>query len=1146
MPLIDITTKGRIRLTLNGVELSQHVVETEAIEKALAHAAGAGDGTYVLRYPEKHLRVIGTLADPDTGLPVDTQAPTKPGTPTEVTKGATFVTFQWTPSVDNVGVTGYQVWIDGVPFGAPTTSTSFSATGRTPATQYSIRVNAFDAAGNQSEQSDPLVVTTDANAAPAWNTAQQELTTGNAYSLLLTTICSDADSNPITFSQVSGTLPTGLTFNSGAKTVSGTPSAVGAASVTFRASDGITFTDAVIVFNVLNADTTAPSVPSQPSGTAVSSSQVNLTWTAVTDQTVANARTSGLAGYKVYRDGALRATLGNVLSYSDTGGASSTQYSYTVSAYDVAGNESAQSTARLVTTLAGSSTEAADWQKRSTLPGVVWAHNFDTAAEVNRFRNNGAVGIAPNEVGGPLNFVADGFAGGGCVEINIATGATTGHSWWRPLSALAANDNGKSTADPAANGTVPVRSYSAASNSNYNFRKGYYAHPAVQAQYPYWPTAGTTDIYDGTEFWFQCRFKIQNTRWSPGNPPGKLLYIDITGMTGDQEIIVRSVNNPDSITGEQFFGTNPLLMYTSFGGLANSIIGPTQGSYTGSLEPGGPYAATCTYEANKAVPNACWEFPSNQWTTLLFHVIPGRDNAAFVGQPLANWPYADATIEVWKCDLNETAYTKIFEKFDLKWTYYSNPQSSGNGPSGQWHPPAFNSVSPSGYMNNVPAATGWYQRYTQPILSKDYIPPPGETAPAWWASAPEGQWTAIAGTSGQRIADKTPSPIPDMSDLGTDGNPAMITRGWTGATVDQRRREYLMVCNGGHGDYGGNEAYALSLLDAAPAWRRIADPTPNSFLTTRNTTNGVLTYGDGRPRSDHTSGWPVWGDGRVWFGAQSAVASGEGAAAAGVYSFNRDALGTALTPMAHTSLGGTINPYELHGRVTDIPLAADANGAYTFGCGAWHRWRHEAWYFAGFGYDRTTNYYWKVGTLGATRGVSASYIANNGNPFFNACFAACAHDLDIYIVGDAGNFGNARRFAVFHPSRAGASNAFEIVTNVTGTSYYPPYLKSCTALYLAKQNCFVIVDPKYNGKVLYKLQIPTTTVAGRKVYNASGQWVWSQITPAGATPAVDAGDAGTYGRVSLVEDMGDGQSALVYLGDVTAATYVYKIPAAGL
>ncbi len=82
-------------------------------------------------------------------------------------------------------------------------------------------------------------------------------------------------------------------------------------------------------------DTTPPSVPTNLFGTAISPSQINLSWGASTDNV-------GVTGYKVYRN---RTQVGTALgiSYSDSGLATATTYSYTVAAYDAAGNTSAQS-----------------------------------------------------------------------------------------------------------------------------------------------------------------------------------------------------------------------------------------------------------------------------------------------------------------------------------------------------------------------------------------------------------------------------------------------------------------------------------------------------------------------------------------------------------------------------------------------------------------------------------------------------------------------------------------------------------------------------------------------------------------------------------------------------------------------------------
>ena len=61
--------------------------------------------------------------------------------------------------------------------------------------------------------------------------------------------------------------------------------------------------------------------------------QLDLSWAAPAD----DGSTGGITGYKVYRDGAVIATLGNVLIYNDATIAAGTQYTYTVTALNAAG-----------------------------------------------------------------------------------------------------------------------------------------------------------------------------------------------------------------------------------------------------------------------------------------------------------------------------------------------------------------------------------------------------------------------------------------------------------------------------------------------------------------------------------------------------------------------------------------------------------------------------------------------------------------------------------------------------------------------------------------------------------------------------------------------------------------------------------------
>ncbi len=92
------------------------------------------------------------------------------------------------------------------------------------------------------------------------------------------------------------------------------------------------------------ADTTAPSVPTGVSATPVSSSQINLSWSSSTDNV-------GVAGYNVYRNN-IQVASAATNSYSDTALSPSTTYQYKIAAYDVAGNNSAQTADLSAATLA--------------------------------------------------------------------------------------------------------------------------------------------------------------------------------------------------------------------------------------------------------------------------------------------------------------------------------------------------------------------------------------------------------------------------------------------------------------------------------------------------------------------------------------------------------------------------------------------------------------------------------------------------------------------------------------------------------------------------------------------------------------------------------------------------------------------------
>src|SRR5437773_10045611 len=106
------------------------------------------------------------------------------------------------------------------------------------------------------------------------------------------------------------------------------------------------------------ADTTAPTTPTGLAASAVTSTSLTLSWNASIDNI-------GVAGYAVYRNGTLAASPGGT-SASITGLSASTTYSFTVSAFDAAGNVSALSAPLSVTTPV------------STLPQILWSAGMET------------------------------------------------------------------------------------------------------------------------------------------------------------------------------------------------------------------------------------------------------------------------------------------------------------------------------------------------------------------------------------------------------------------------------------------------------------------------------------------------------------------------------------------------------------------------------------------------------------------------------------------------------------------------------------------------------------------------------------------------------------------------------------------------
>lgn len=178
-------------------------------------------------------------------------------------------------------------------------------------------------------------------------------------------------------------------------------------------------------------DTTAPSAPTGLAASGTTSSATTLAWAASTDNV-------GVTGYEVLRNGAVVGST-SARTYSATGLAASTAYTFTVRAYDAAGNRSGASNAVTVTTSGTSggidATSRIQAEAYSGMAGVVgeatqdvdggqdiaWIGNGDHV----RF-DNVSFGSTPRSTFSAR--VASGAAGGVSGLVNVRLDSLTGPS----------------------------------------------------------------------------------------------------------------------------------------------------------------------------------------------------------------------------------------------------------------------------------------------------------------------------------------------------------------------------------------------------------------------------------------------------------------------------------------------------------------------------------------------------------------------------------------------------------------------------------------------------------------------------------------------------------------------------------------------
>ena len=135
-----------------------HVVAGNTGYNAPLAAGASATFGFIARGPARpaNCRINGGLCAGGAG---DTSAPTTPGGVRVTATTRSTVALAWTASTDNVGVTGYDVYLGGA-LAISTATTSGTVGGLNPSTAYSFTVKAHDAAGNASAATPAVSATT--------------------------------------------------------------------------------------------------------------------------------------------------------------------------------------------------------------------------------------------------------------------------------------------------------------------------------------------------------------------------------------------------------------------------------------------------------------------------------------------------------------------------------------------------------------------------------------------------------------------------------------------------------------------------------------------------------------------------------------------------------------------------------------------------------------------------------------------------------------------------------------------------------------------------------------------------------------------------------------------------------------------------
>lgn len=438
-----------------------------------------------------------------------------------------------------------------------------------------------------------------------------------------------------------------------------------------------------------------------------------------------------------------------------------------------------------------------------------------------------------------------------------------------------------------------------------------------------------------------------------------------------------------------------------------------------------------------------------------------------------------------------------------------------------------------GQVRPCPAQTVTTSGGAKATTNCDITPSTGPgSAPAWFTAMQDMTWTAVAGgatygssyQNGKRVQDVLPAVYPGGN------SSASICTAWNGGCVDQTRNAFMLANSGGHGDYAGNEIYALSLMAAVPGWVLLQNPTPPASQTPNlpsgnaGGNNGNATWADGNPASTHNYQRPCCNGQYICLPSLDALVNTAWTTQCWLYNLSSAYAQQSSWPLPNTSGLWSSPGFGLKstsgGNLSD---AGDEGGI-----GVWDRVNGLFWGATAEGTNGAGQGLWSLNP--ATGVINTFGGVTNGGMFTSAM---CHH---LRGTSDAGciislNPGGNQIFIV------DISNPASPAIHGIGFSSFGGVGVGHGKVYQSANKSILY----WNGEShLSKMPIPSDPINGTYSMTTVN---WSGSVSPSANQA-----NGTYGRFNIIENMGapENKAALVILNDISQPTYVLKVPTAGI